>query len=175
VIASAVSHDMYAKIFNPDASYARRFLISRSMILVSALLAALAAIPRLALIAQMVAWAFSFAAATFFPVILLGIFWRRANGNGAVAGMAGGLIVTIAYLTANYLDPRINVLGLSHLSAGLFGMIVNFVLQVTVSLATAPPPREIQDMVDDLRNPVGEMSEEGALIRDNVPAPAPAR
>jgi cation/acetate symporter len=174
VIASAVSHDIYAKVINPNASYGRRFLLSRTMILVCALIAALLALPRLALIAQMVAWAFSFAAATFFPVVLFGIFWRRANANGAIAGMAGGLIVTLIYMAGNYADPRFNLFGLSHLSSGIFGMIVNFGLQVAVSLATAPPPPEIQAMVDDLRNPAGEMSEGGELIRDRAPAPAPA-
>ncbi len=73
-------------------------MISRVMILVAALLAALAAIPRLALIAQMVAWAFSMAASSFFPVILLGIFWRRANANGAIAGMIAGMIACIIYM-----------------------------------------------------------------------------
>jgi cation/acetate symporter len=174
VIAAAVSHDIYAKSINPNATYGKRFLISRTMILVAALCAALAAMPRLALISQMVAWAFSLAASTFFPVILLGIFWKRANGAGAVAGMVGGLVVTIFYMAANYLNPYFTILGLSHLSAGLFGMIVNFGLQIAVSLATAPPPVEIQELVDDLRNPIGEMSEGGQLIRDNVPVQAPA-
>jgi cation/acetate symporter len=174
VIAAAVSHDIYAKVINPNASYGRRFLISRTMILVSAFLAALAAMPRLALIAQMVAWAFSLAAATFFPVILLGIFWKRANANGAIAGMIGGLVVTIIYMAGNYVNPYFTIGGLSHLSSGIFGMIVNFGLQIVISLATAPPPVEIQRMVDDLRSPVGEMSEGGELIRDTVPAPAPA-
>jgi cation/acetate symporter len=174
VIATAVSHDIYAKLLNPNASYGRRFFLSRMMILVAALLAALAAVPRLALIVQMVAWAFSLAASTFFPVILLGIFWKRANANGAIAGMAGGLIVCIIYMAGNYINPYFNVLGLSHLSAGIFGMIANFGLQIIVSLATAAPPRHIQDMVDDLRLPVGEMSDQGELIRDRVPTPAPA-
>jgi cation/acetate symporter len=160
VIATAVSHDIYAKLINPNASYGTRFMISRVMILVGALLAALAALPRLALIAQMVAWAFSMAASSFFPVILLGIFWRRANAAGAIAGMAGGMITCIAYMALNYTNPYFTVLGLSHLSAGIFGMIVNFTLQVVVSLATAPPPVEIQRMVDDLRIPVGEMYED---------------
>jgi cation/acetate symporter len=173
VIATAVSHDIYAKLINPNASYGTRFMISRVMILVGALLAALAALPRLALIAQMVAWAFSMAASSFFPVILLGIFWRRANAAGAIAGMAGGMIVCIAYLALNYTNPYFTVLGLSHLSAGIFGMIVNFALQIIVSLATAPPPGEIQRMVDDLRIPVGEMyeHEEGGV----APVPGAAR
>jgi cation/acetate symporter len=160
VIATAVSHDVYAKLINPNASYGTRFMISRVMILVGALLAALAALPRLALIAQMVAWAFSMAASSFFPVILLGIFWRRANAAGAIAGMAGGMITCILYLALNYTNPYFTVMGLSHLSAGIFGMIVNFGLQIIVSLATAPPPIEIQRMVDDLRIPVGEMYED---------------
>jgi cation/acetate symporter len=174
VIATAVSHDIYAKLVNPSASYGRRFFLSRLMILVAALCAALAAIPQLALIVQMVAWAFSLAASTFFPVILLGIFWKRANANGAIWGMAGGLVVCIIYMAGNYINPHFNVLGLSHLSAGIFGMLANFGLQIIVSLATAAPPKNIQDMVDDLRLPVGEMSEQGELIKDKVPTPAPA-
>jgi cation/acetate symporter len=158
VIATAVSHDLYAKIINPNASYGMRFLASRVMIVVAAGLAALAALPRLALIVQLVAWAFSLAAATFFPVVLLGIFWRRANGNGAIAGMIGGLLTTIAYMALNYTNPNFTLLGLSHLSAGIFGMIVNFTLQIVVSLATAPSPKYIQDMVDQLRIPIGEMT-----------------
>jgi cation/acetate symporter len=157
VIATAVSHDIYAKLINPNASYGRRFLFSRVMILVAAVAAALAALPRLALIVQMVAWAFSLAASTFFPVVLLGIFWKRANGSGAIAGMIGGLLTCAAYMVANYVDPRITVLGLSHLSAGIFGMAANFGLQIIVSLLTAPSPKYIQDMVDQLRVPVGEM------------------
>jgi|UniRef100_A0A7C2BE00 cation/acetate symporter len=157
VVSTAVAHDIYAKIINPNASYSRRFLVSRIMILIAAVLAALAALPRLALIVQIVAWAFSLAASTFFPVVLLGIFWKRANANGAIAGMIGGLIACVVYMVGNYIDPRFNVFGLSHLSAGIFGMAANFFLLIVVSLATAPAPKYIQDMVDQLRIPVGEM------------------
>jgi cation/acetate symporter len=157
VIATAVSHDIYAKVVNTKASYGARFFASRVMIVVAAACAAFAALPQLALIVQLVAWAFSLAAATFFPVVLLGIFWRRANANGAIAGMIGGLLTTIAYMFLNYTNPNFTVLGLSHLSAGIFGMIANFGLQFVLSLATAPSPRYIQDMVDQLRIPIGEM------------------
>jgi cation/acetate symporter len=126
------------------------------MIVVAALFAAFAALPRLALIVQLVAWAFSLAAATFFPVVLTGIFWRRANAKGAIAGMIGGLLVTAAYMFLNYTDPRFTVFGLSHLSAGIFGMIANFSLQIVVSLATKAPPEYIQQLVDQVRIPVGE-------------------
>lgn len=169
VISTAVADDIYAKIINPNAPYARRFLLSRLMILVAAFTAALLAIPRFALIVQLVAWAFSLAASTFFPVLLLGIFWKRANANGAIAGMIGGLLACIIYMFGNYVDPRFNVLGLSHLSAGIFGMAANFLLLIIVSLATAPAPKYIQDMVDQLRMPVGEMK-----MPDPRPAPGTA-
>ena len=170
VIATAVSHDIYAKIVNPNASYGRRFLASRVMIVVAAALAAVAALPRLALIVQLVAWAFSLAAATFFPVVLTGIFWKRANAKGAIAGMIGGLLTTAAYMALNYTNPHFTVFGLSHLSAGIFGMIVNFGLQIVVSLATRPSPQYVLQMVDQVRIPVGEMVIPG--VTDH-PAPAP--
>src|SRR5688572_27462990 len=174
VIATAVSHDLYAKVINPNASYGMRFLASRIMIVVAALLAAFAALPRLALIVQLVAWAFSLAAATFFPVVLTGIFWRRANAKGAIAGMIGGLVVTATYMFLNYTDPRFTVLGLSHLSAGIFGMIANFALQIIVSLATQPPPEYVQRLVDQVRIPVGETVIPGVTDQP-LPAPTPGK
>ena len=174
VIATAVSHDLYAKIINPSSSYGARFFASRVMIVVAAAAAAFAALPRLALIVQLVAWAFSLAAATFFPVVLTGIFWRRANAKGAIAGMIGGLLVTAWYMFMNYTDPRFTVLGLSHLSAGIFGMVTNFGLQIVVSLATKPPPDYIQRMVDQVRIPVGEMVIPGVTDQPLAPTPTAA-
>jgi cation/acetate symporter len=75
--------------------------------------------------------------------------------------MIGGLITTLFYLVNNYLNPNFTFMGLSHLSAGIFGMLVNFALTIVVSLATAPPPQRIMDLIEDLRNPVGEMMESG--------------
>ncbi|MGH8905854.1 MAG: sodium:solute symporter family protein [Egibacteraceae bacterium] len=157
VISTAVSHDIYAKLVNPKASYARRFMASRIMIVVAACAAALAALPQLALIVQLVSWAFSLAAATFFPVLLLGIFWKRANAKGAIAGMVGGLLVTLIYIYGNYMNPNFTILGLSHLSAGLFGMITNFGLQFLISHTSPAPQWHIQEMVDQLRIPIGDM------------------
>lgn len=153
VIASAIAHDVYFRTINPKASIQRRIMLGKVMVLVAAGLAALAALPRLALIAQMVAWAFSLAAASFFPVVFLGIFWKRANGPGCIAGIIGGLTVTIFYMVMNYLNPQFNLLGISHLAAGLFGVPVNFALVYFVSKATAPPPQEVQDLVESLRVP----------------------
>jgi cation/acetate symporter len=127
--------------------------LGKSMIVVAAACAALAAMPRLALIVQMVSWAFSLAAASFFPIVFLGIFWKRANGPGCIAGIVGGLAVTIFYMYNNYLDPSFNVMGISHLGAGLFGVITNFALTIGVSLATKAPSKEMQDLVEHLRHP----------------------
>jgi cation/acetate symporter len=153
VIASAIAHDIYFRTRNPNASPERRMLLGKMMLLVAAALAALAALPRLALITQMVAWAFSLAAASFFPIVLLGIFWKRANGTGAVVGMTAGLVVTIGYIVINYLNPAFNILGISHLGAGIFGMLANFGLTIAVSKLTASPSWDVQEMVDHLRDP----------------------
>lgn len=174
VIASAIAHDVFFRTLRPNASMETRIRLGKSMVLVAAAFAALAAIPRLALIVQMVAWAFSFAAASFFPIVLLGIFWKRANGPGAIAGMVGGMAVTIFYMVMNYVNPEFNILGISHLSAGVFGVPANFLLTYVVSLATAPPPKEVQDLITQLRLPQeddGLMEQYGA---GKSPAPAPA-
>jgi cation/acetate symporter len=153
VISSAIAHDIYFRIINPKASMTRRIWLGKAMIVVAAAIAALLAMPRLALIAQMVAWAFSMAAASFFPIVLLGIFWKRANGPGAIAGIVGGLVVTITYMVTNYFNPTFNVLGITHLGSGIFGMPVAFLLCYVVSKMTAEPSKEVQDLVDHLRDP----------------------
>jgi cation/acetate symporter len=153
VISSTIAHDVYFKTLRPKASPQSRAAIGKAAILISTSLAALVALPRLALIAQIVAWAFSLAAASFFPVLVLGIFWKRANAPGAIAGMAGGLMVTVFYLISNYLNPSFNLFGISHLAAGLFGMIANFGLTIAVSLLTSAPSPESLRMVEALRRP----------------------
>ncbi|MGQ9483160.1 sodium:solute symporter family protein [Chloroflexus sp.] len=170
VIASAIAHDIYFRTINPKASLNTRIVLGKAMIVVAAVIAALLAIPRLALIAQMVAWAFSMAASTFFPVVLLGIFWKRANGPGAIAGMIGGLVVTIFYMVNNYLNPAFNVLGISHLGSGIFGLPVAIILIVVVSLLTKEPSKEIQDLVENLRNPITD--DEGMTKMLDKMAPA---
>ena len=151
VIASALSHDLYTRTLNPRSAARERLLLGRAMVFLVAVAAALAATRRLPLIVQLVAWAFSLAAATFFPVLVLGIFWKRANGRGAVAGMIAGLLVTLGYMLLNWRDPNFNVLGITNMAAGVFGVPVNFLVTITVSLLTPPPSAETQALVESLR------------------------
>jgi cation/acetate symporter len=153
VIASALSHDIYGRTINPDLSTRRRLLLGRAAIFLAAILAGITAIRRLGIIVQLVAWAFSLAAATFFPVLVLGIFWKRANGAGAVAGMIAGGVVTLAYMVANFANPSFNVLGISHVAAGVFGIPVNFLVTIVVSKLTAAPSSQAQALTEALRQP----------------------
>lgn len=151
VIASALSHDLYARTLYPGSAARERLLLGRAMVFLVAVAAAFAATRRLPLIVQLVAWAFSFAAATFFPILVLGIFWKRANGRGAMAGMIAGLLVTLAYMLLNSRDPSFNVLGITNVAAGVFGVPVNFLVTIVVSKLTPPPSPETQALVESLR------------------------
>lgn len=153
VIASAFAHDIYGSVINPKISIRNRFWLGRFAVLLAALLAAFTALRRLAIIVQLVAWAFSLAAATLFPVLVLGIFWKRANGVGAIAGMLSGLLVTLVYMTANFSSLNFNILGIQHVGAGIFGMPVNFLVTILVSKLTAPPSQATLDLIETLRQP----------------------
>ena len=153
VIASALAHDVYARAINPAASTRSRLTVGRLTVLLAAAAAAFTATRRLGIIAQLVAGAFSLAAATFFPILVLGIFWKRANGRGAVAGMITGLVVTLVYMVLNSLNPDFSILGITNVAAGIFGIPVNFLVTIVVSRLTPPPSAETQDLVDSLRQP----------------------
>lgn len=153
VIASAVAHDIFHSTLRSRASPRERLLLGRLSILAAAIMAALTAIQRLAIIVQLVAWAFSLAAATFFPVLVLGIFWKGATSRGAVAGMISGLVVTTLYMGLNYTFPSFELLGISHSAAGIFGVPVNFFVIWLVSRLGPPPDAETGALVDYLRHP----------------------
>ncbi len=153
VIASALAHDVYARAINLAASTRSRLTVGRLTVLLAAAAAAFTATRRLGIIAQLVAGAFSLAAATFFPILVLGIFWKRANGRGAVAGMIAGLIVTLTYMVLNSLNPDFSILGITNVAAGIFGIPVNFLVTIVVSRLTPPPSAETQALVDSLRQP----------------------
>jgi cation/acetate symporter len=83
----------------------------------------------------------------------MGIFWKRANGKGAVVGMIAGLAVTLAYMLLNLMNPDFSILGITHVAAGVFGLIANFAVTILISKFTAPPSPEAQALVESLRQP----------------------
>ncbi len=152
-ISNALSHDLYYKIINPKASARRRLAVARGLLLVVAVVAAAIAMQRPAGILAIVAWAFSLAAASFFPALVLGIFWSRANGPGAIAGMVAGFGVTLFYLVAVNVFAMPLWFGIQAVAAGVFGIPVAFLVTVIGSLLTAPPDNATQALVQDIRYP----------------------
>ena len=161
-ITSALSHDLYYRVFRPRASTQFRLVISKSLLLVVAVLAASVAAQKPGTILYMVAWAFSIAGSAFFPALVLGIFWKRANRAGAVAGMSAGLLVSLYYiLRVEALrfpalplgEPMAPWFGIQSISAGVFGVPIGFAVIVLVSLVTRAPPQETQDFVAGVRFP----------------------
>ena len=155
-VANALSHDLYYKLIDPKASTARRVTISKMLLLVVALAAAYVAAQKPADILFLVSAAFSLAASAFFPVLTLGIFWKRANSTGAILGMLSGLGITIFYMATTHLWLRQAFgmqgeaqlwWGIQSISAGVFGVPVGFAVLVIASLLTPAPPLAVQRMV----------------------------
>ncbi len=162
-ITGALSHDVYYKVLRPNASTHWRLVVSKTLLLVVAVLAAAVASQKPATILAMVAWAFSLAGAAFFPALVLGIFWKRANRAGAVAGMLIGLLVTLYYMVRVQFNaiPWLGLhgigmepwLGIQSTSAGIWGVAAGFVSIVLVSLLTEPPSSEALGLVELVRSP----------------------
>jgi cation/acetate symporter len=165
-MANALSHDVYYKMIDPAAPVARRVMISKSMLLIVAVLAALVAQQKPADILFLVGAAFSFAAAGFFPALVLGIFWKRTTGVAASLGMLAGIGITFYYMIVNqpwlrevfFGTPRsAPITGewfeIAAISAGTFGVPLGFATIIIVSLITPAPSREVQDMVSSVRYP----------------------
>jgi cation/acetate symporter len=149
-------------MINPNAPASTRVLISKALLLVVALAAAYVAAQKPADILFLVGAAFSFAAASFFPALTLGIFWKRANKAGACVGMVLGLAVTAYYMimTQPWLRGVFNVTspvelwyGIAPISAGIFGVPVGFAAIILVSLITPAPRKDIQELIDHVRYP----------------------
>jgi cation/acetate symporter len=161
-IANALSHDLYYKMIDPNASTARRVTISKALLLVVALCAAYVAAQKPADILFLVSAAFSFGAAAFFPVLVLGIFWKRANRVGASLGMIAGLGTTVYYMVMNQpwlrgifgvTSPVDLWFGILPISAGVFGVPVGIAVIIIGSLLTPAPSKHIQELVDHVRYP----------------------
>jgi cation/acetate symporter len=175
VLATAVSHDIYKKMLRPGATEAQVIFWSKIIIVVVSAISALAALSRPAIIVEMVAWAFSIAAATFFPAVVLGLWWRRTNAQGALSGMVVGLVVTLGYiLMARFFNvttgafqwsgpapagaDAFRIWGFIPITAGVFGVPANLIVTYVVSLLTPAPKQEIQDLITELHFPRATMT-----------------
>jgi cation/acetate symporter len=156
-ISNALSHDIYYKVVDPGASTQKRVTISKLLLLAVAFIAAYAASQKPADILSLVGAAFSLAASALFPPLVMGVFWKRANHNGAIAAMVAGFAVCLYYML--HTNP---VLGgsldgvwfhIAPISAGVFGVPAGITALVVVSLLTAPPGRASDGLVDYLRAP----------------------
>ncbi|AEG43822.1 sodium:solute symporter family protein [Isoptericola variabilis] len=157
VISSSVSHDLYFRVVKKEASESQRLMVGRIAMGLAVLVAIYGGINPPAYVAQVVAFAFGLAASTFFPILVLGIFWKRANAVGAASGMIAGLLFTASYMiyTLDVFGTEANehVLGISPEGIGTIGAIVNLVVTVVVSKLTSPPSEHVQELVEEIRYP----------------------
>lgn len=154
VISSSIAHDIYYRILNPNASESKRLMVGRIMVGFAIAIAGYFGINPPGFVGQVVALAFGLAAASFFPAIILGVFDKRTNREGAIAGMLTGLIFTTIYIVGvKFYSMPLWFFGISAEGIGTLGMIINFVVTLIVSRNTPPPPPEIQAMVESLRIP----------------------
>jgi cation/acetate symporter len=165
-ISSAVSHDLIKSQINPNISEKNELLAARISMAVAIAVATYLGLNPPGFAAQTVALAFGLAAASIFPALMMGIFSKRINNKGAVAGMLAGLIVTIVYIflhkgwffvadTASFSDSDPLLLSIKSTSFGAVGALINFVVAYVVSNATEDTPAEIQELVESIRIPKG--------------------
>ena len=166
-ISSAISHDLIKRNLNPNITDKGELLVARITMSVAIVVATWLGINPPGFAAQVVALAFGIAGASLFPALMMGIFSKRINNLGAIAGMLTGLITILVYIfvfkgwffisgTANFPDTEEYWLfGISPLSFGAVGALINFIVAFAVSYATAPPPAHIQELVESVRSPRG--------------------
>jgi len=155
-IANALSHDLYYKIIDPKADTKHRLVVARVLLVVIGVLGALIASLKLTGILGAVAWAFCFASSGLFFPLVLGVWWKRANTQGALAGMIAGFLAGTAYLIYVRFAGGTPILGIDHLRFAIIGMPVSLIAMVVVSLMTEEPDKETQAMVDEVRYPAGK-------------------
>jgi len=163
-ISAALSQDIYYRSINPQATERKRLFVGRVSIIVATVAAGIVALNPPGAITQIVAWAFALASGTFFPALILGVWWRRANGPGVIAGMLVGLTVTLGYIFAAKFGG-FTILGIIDTGAGVFGATAAIITIIVVSLATKPPTKEAQEEVLDLRYPEGMTYKDGEVWR----------
>ena len=154
-IANALSHDLYYKIIDPKAETAKRLVVARVLLVVIGFAGATIAAMEIQGILGSVIWAFDFAMSGLFFPLVLGVWWKRANREGAIAGMALGLASGMGYLIW-VRNGGSGFLGITQLTFGIFGSAVSLVSMVVVSLMTSEPDAATQKMVDEVRVPAGK-------------------
>ncbi|MBA2113068.1 sodium:solute symporter family protein [Bremerella alba] len=189
VISSSMAHDLYVHFFEPNASEPRRLFIARIMIIGAILVAGYFGIAPPGFIGEVVAFAFGLAAASFFPIIFLGIFDKRMNREGATTGMIVGILFTAIYIIlcrsdrvlgfdeplmtpwfqGSYLIPN----GLRPEGVGAIGLALNFIVAFTISRLTAAPPEDVQDLVESVRIPRGSHAPEAHFDETDAEADNP--
>ena len=162
VISSATSHDVYFRMISKErASEKKQMMVGRVAMAGAVVIAVFGGLNPPAFVAQVVAFAFGLAASTFFPILILGIFWKKANATGAAAGMLTGLVFTGGYMLYTLevfgLSANEHVFGISPEGIGAIGAVVNFIVTVTVSKLTKPPSQDVQEMVESIRYPSSEV------------------
>jgi len=161
VVSTAISHDLLKKTLKPDITDKQELLYARIAAATAIGIAGYLGIHPPGFVAQVVAFAFGLAAASLFPAIFMGIFIKRMNRQGAIAGMVTGLVFTFAYIVwFKFIAPETNTsahwfLGISPEGIGAVGMVINFAVAGIVARMTAPPPQAVLDLVDDIRVPTG--------------------
>ena len=159
VISASISHDLMKKTLMPKINDRQELLFARTAAAVAIIVAGLFGIYPPGFVAQVVAFAFGLAASTIFPVLFLGIFYKRLNKEGAIAGMLSGLIVTSSYIIFfKFINPELNtaenwIFGISPEGFGFLGMFINFGIAIFVSAFFKAPPQRVYDLVEDIRKP----------------------
>ncbi len=155
VISSSVANDVYYKRINPQATEARQLLVGRVAMGGAIVVAGYLGINPPGFVAQVVALAFGLAAASFFPILVLGIFWKKTTAMGASAGIITGLTVTLLYMvwTIDIYGNSDGILGIPETGFGTVGMLINFAVTITVSMFTPKPSQAMQDLVEEVRYP----------------------
>lgn len=161
VISASISHDLLKKSLMPNISEKKELMAARIAATVAVVIAGYFGINPPGFVAQVVAFAFGLAASSFFPIIIMGIFSKRMNKEGAIAGMIVGLLFTAAYIVYfKFLHPELNLpenwwFGISPEGIGTLGMFLNFGVSIVVSRFTPAPPVHVQQIIEDIRIPRG--------------------
>lgn len=164
-ISSSFAHDIYYRVLKPNASEKNRLAVARWSIVIATLFAGLFALNPPGAITQIVAWAFALASGTFFPALLIGVWWKRSNTQGVISGMLVGLAVTLIYIFASKYGG-FTIAGIIDTGAGVFGATAAILTNIIVSLATKAPSIEAQEEVLNLRYPEQMTYKDGEVWMD---------